>query len=212
MLYKEGKILIDGRPLFVHHMTNTNLIPFTSLCGITLDCEDKYGSSDFQTRFTEEWLKVSSIALQSGAIPEILCRITGNNKDWTTRTVVAVTLAYDIAAIMAGGFSDVYFDVWKKLRDYGYGTDKVTVYPAYAPSGAVKSNADVRICEYHHKDGSKVFCISSFGYAGEVKLELAEKFKSAENFENNCTEKSIDNKTVVFNLKKHDFKLIKVSK
>ena len=212
MLYKEGKTLLDGRPLFVHHMTNTNLIPFTSLCGITLDCEAKYGSSDFQERFTEEWLKVSSIALQSGAIPEILCRITGNKRDWTTRTVMAVTMVYDIAAIMAGGFSDIYFNVWEKLRNYGYGTNKVIVYPTYSPSGMVKSNADVRISEYHNADGSMVVCISSFGYAGEVELEFAEKFKSAEDFECSRAEQLVDGNKIVFNLKKHDFKLIKVSK
>ena len=100
----------------------------------------------------------------------------------------------------------------RKLKNYGYGTDKVKVYPCYAPSGAVKTSADVRISEYHNVDGSKVFCVSSFGYAGDVKLEFADKFSKAEDFENGKKLVLENGKSVAFNLKKHDFKLIKVSK
>ncbi|MBR2508482.1 MAG: hypothetical protein IKB71_01920 [Lentisphaeria bacterium] len=213
LLYKEGKTFFDGRPIFVLHMTNTNLIPFTSLGSITLDCEANYGSSDFQERFSEDWLKITAIGIQSGSIPEVLIQITGDKAVWTTRTFLATTLAYDIASIMnAGGLRNVYFTVWNKLKSYGYGTDKVKVYPSYAPSGCVKANADVRISEYHHADGSKVFAVSSFGYAGNVKLEFADKFSKAVDFENGKNIAVDNDGSVSFNLKKHDFKIIKVSK
>ncbi|MBR1967084.1 MAG: hypothetical protein IKA22_10800 [Lentisphaeria bacterium] len=213
LLYKEGKTFFDGRPIFVLHMTNTNLIPFTSLGGVTLDCEANYGSTDFQERFTEDWLKISAIGIQSGSIPEVLIQITGNNISWTSRTFLATVLAYDINSVMnAGGLANVYFVTQRKLKNYGYGTDKVKVYPCYAPSGAVKTSADVRISEYHNVDGSKVFCVSSFGYAGDVKLEFADKFSRIEDFENGKAMSSTDGKSVSFKLKKHDFRLIKVNK
>ncbi len=213
LLYKEGKTFFDGRPIFVLHMTNTNLIPFTSLGGVTLDCEANYGSTDFQERFSEDWLQISAIGIQSGSIPEVLIQITGNNISWTSRTFLATILAYDINSVMnAGGLANIYFVTQKKLKNYGYGTDKVKVYPCYAPSGAVKTSADVRISEYHNVDGSKVFCVSSFGYAGDVKLEFADKYSKVEDFENGKAMSSSDGKSVSFKLKKHDFKLIKVSK
>ena len=213
LLYKEGKTFFDGRPIFYLHMTNTNLIPFMSLGGVTLDCEANYGSSDFQERFSEDWLQISAIGIQTGSIPEVLIQITGDKKNWTTRTFLATTLAYDIASIMnAGGITNVYYKVWNKLKSYGYGTDKVKVYPCYAPSGKVKTSADVRITEYQNVDGSKVVCVSSFGYAGNVKLEFAENFSKAEDFENGKAIVCADGKTVEFNLKKHDFKIIKLSK
>ncbi|MBR2441140.1 MAG: hypothetical protein IKB25_13155 [Lentisphaeria bacterium] len=213
LLYKEGKTFFDGRPIFYLHMTNTNLIPFMSLGGVTLDCEANYGSTDFQERFTEDWLQISAIGIQTGSIPEVLIQISGDKKDWTTRTFLATVLAYDINSIMnAGGLTSTYYKVVYKLKRYGLGTDKVKVYPCYAPSGKIKTSADVRITEYAHADGSKVLCVSSFGYAGKVKLEISGKYSKAEDFENGKAMTLTNGKNIEFNLKKHDFKLIKVSR
>ena len=213
LLYKEGKTFFDGRPIFVLHMTNTNLIPFTSLGGITLDCEANYGSTDYQERFSEDWLQICSSGLQSGTIPEILIQITGDKKDWTTRTFLATVLAYDIPSMMnQGGLTNSYAKIWHKLKSYGYGTNQVKVYPSYAASGKVKTSADVRITEYHHKDSSMILSVSSFGYAGKVKLETAEKFSRAEDFETGQKLSLNNGNMVEFSLKKHDFRLIKFYK
>ena len=84
----------------------------------------------FQERFTEDWLKISAIGIQSGSIPEVLIQITGNNISWTSRTFLATILAYDINSVMnAGGLANVYFVTQRKLKNYGYGTEKVKVYP-----------------------------------------------------------------------------------
>ena len=213
LLHKEGKTFFDGRPIFYLHMTNTNLIPFMSLGGVTLDCEANYGSSDFQERFSEDWLQISAIGIQTGSIPEVLIQITGDKMAWTTRTFLATILAYDINSIMnAGGLTSTYFNVTNKLKRYGLGTENVKVYPCYAPSGDIKTSADVRITEYQNIDGSRVICVSSFGYAGEVKLEFADKFSKAEDFEKGKAIELENGNSVIFNLKKHDFKLIKISK
>ena len=213
LLHKEGKTFFDGRPVFMLHITNTNLIPFTSLGGITLDCEANYGSTDYQERFSEDWLQICSTGLQSGAIPEILIQITGDKKDWTTRTFLAAVLAYDIPSMMnQGGLTNSYAKIWHKLKSYGYGTNQVKVYPSYAPSGKVKTSADVRITEYHHEDGSMILSVSSFGYAGKVKLETAEKFSRAEDFETGQKLSLANGNMVEFSLKKHNFSLIKFYK
>ena len=213
LLYKEGKTFFDGRPIFYLHMTNTNLIPFMSLCGVTLDCEAFYGSTDFQDRFSEDWLQVTAIGIQTGSIPEVLIQISGDKKDWTTRTFTATVLAYDINSMMnCGGVTSVYYNTVYKLKRFGLGTDNVKVYPCYAPSGNVKASADVRISEYAHADGSKVICVSSFGYEGNVTVDFAGTFRKAEDYEKGKPMTLTNGKSVSFHLKKHDFKLIKVSK
>ncbi len=213
LLYKKGRTIFDGRPLFVHHMTNTNIVPYSSLCGITLECEDKYGNTDFQTRFSEDYLQIGCLGLQTGAIPEILLQITGNN-DWVARTFTAVVTAYDINAVMAlsGLPYAPYYPLMRALKTFGYGTDKVTVYPCYEPSGAIKCTQDVRIVEYRHTDGTRIVGISSFGYQGRVKLDFNFAVSSASDFENGTPVALQNGRTVTFELKKHDFKMIKLNK
>jgi hypothetical protein len=207
LLHKEGKTFFDGRPVFVLHMTNTNLLPFTSLGSVCLDLEDKYGSMDFQDRFSEDYLKICTSGLQSGAIPEVLVQITGKKLAPVTRTFLAVTLAYDIPMVLnAGGVTNVWSVTWRKLKTFGYGTEKVKVYPAYEPSGFVSTDAPkVRITEYRRNDGETILAVCSFGYAGNVTLKFNNAVKEIVDFENG----KVLNKPVI-NLKKNDFRLIKV--
>ena len=213
LLYKKGRTIFDGRPLLYLHMTNTNLIPFTSLCGITLECEAHYGSDDFQNRFSEDYLKCSVIGAQSGAIPEVLIKITGNNLNHVTRTFVATILAYDINSVMtAGGVVNIFYKTMYNLRHFGYGTDSVEVYPSYAPSGTFKTDADVRITEYRRNDGITLVAVSSFGYQGKVKLSWNYDARFAHNWENSRKLQLNDKRSVEFDLKKNDFQIVKITK
>ena len=211
LVHQEGKSIFDGRPLFVLHMTNTNLVPFTSLGSISLDLEDKYGSMDFQDRFTEDWLKVCTIGVQSGCIPEVLVGISGNNKEFVTRTFLAVTLAYDIPTVLkCYGVTAIWGKVWNSLKSWGYGTDAVKVFPCYESSGKVSADSgDVRIAEYRKNDGSTIAALCSFGHAGKVKVMFGFPIKKAENFETG-TALPFKGDSVEIELGKHDFKLIKV--
>ncbi len=213
MLCKKGCTFFDGRPVLYLHMTNTNLIPFTSLGSITLECEDKYGNTDFQDRFTEDYMEISASGLQSGSIPEVLVRITGDNRSFVTRTFVATILAFDINSVMtAGGVETPYYKTVYNIRNFGYGSDKVTVYPSYAPSGDIKADVPVRITEYRRNDGHCMIAVSSFGYAGKVKLSFNFTAKLAQNAENGAKFQLTDGKSIEFDLKKHDFALIRVVK
>ena len=212
MLYKKGYTFFDGRPVLYLHMTNTNLIPFTSLGGINLECEANYGNADFQDRFSEDYMEISACGLQSGSIPEVLVQITGSNKDFVTRTFVATILAFDINSVMtAGGVGKDYYRTVYNLRNFGYGSEKVKVYPSYAPSGDIKADVPVRITEYRRNDGQRMIAVSSFGYAGKVKLSWNFKAKVAMNAENGAKFSTTDGKSIEFELKKHDFTLIRTT-
>ena len=211
MLYKEGKNIFDGRPLFVLHMTNTNLVPFTSLGSIALDWEDKFGAMDFQDRFTEDYIKVCSLGLQSGAIPEVLVQITGKNREHVTRTFLAVTLAYDLPMVLnGGGLTPVFGKTWKTLKQFGYGTDQVKTFPCFSPSGRFKTTSkDIRLTEYRKGDGNTILAVCSFGHEGKTLLGSAVPVKEAEDVE---TGKKLTIKDSAFDieLKKNEFKLIRL--
>jgi hypothetical protein len=210
MVYQEGKRIFDGRPLFVLHMTNTNIVPFTSLGSVSLDLEAMYGAMDFQDRFTEDYLKVCTLGLQSGAIPEAAIQISGSNQNFVTRTFLAVTLAYDIPMVLnCGGLTNTWHTTWRKLKLYGYGTDDVEVFPCYAPSGTYHADQKkIRLTEYKKKDGSAILAVCSFGFAGTTKVTIPANFKNAADFETG-TAIPINGNTIEITLKKNDFKLIK---
>ena len=211
MVHREGKNVFDRRPLFVLHMTNTNLVPFTSLGSIALDWEDKYGATDFQDRFTEDYIKACSLGLQSGAIPEVLVQITGKNREHVTRTFLAVTLAYDLPMVLnAGGTTPVFSKTWKTLKQFGYGTDAVETYPCFRPSGKFTADpGDVRLTEYRRKNGTSIIAVSSFGHEGKTVLKSASPVKDARDAETGEI-LPVDGNSVVFMLRKNDFKLIQL--
>ncbi len=218
MIHQEGQNIFDGRPLFVLHMTNTNIVPFTSLGSIALDWEDKYGAMDFQDRFTEDYIKVGSLGLQSGAIPEVLVQITGNNREHVTRTFLAMTLAYDLPMVLnGGGLTPVFSQTWKTLKQFGYGTDEVKTFPCFSPSGRFKTGSkDIRLTEYRKADGTTILAVCSFGHEGKTVIkEDKAAFKSglpmkeAADIETGKKLPVKDN-AVEIELKKNEFKLIRI--
>ena len=211
MLYQEGKNIFDGRPLFVLHMTSTNLAPFTSLGSIALDWEDKFGAMDFQDRFTEDYIKVCSLGLQSGAIPEVLVQITGSSREHVTRTFLAVTLAYDLPMVLnGGGLTPVFIKTWKTLKLFGYGTDQVKTFPCYSPSGKFKTTSkDIRLTEYRKVGGDTILAVCSFGHEGKTLLGSTAPVKGAVDIETG-ENLSVKDNAVEIELKKNEFKLIRL--
>ena len=213
MVYKEGKRIFDNRPLFVLHMTNTNIVPFLSFGSIQLDMEAMFGAMDFQDRFTEDYIKVCTLGLQTGSIPEVLIQISGDNKNFVTRTFLAVTLAYDLPMVLnAGGTTAIWVNTWKKLKSFGYGTNDVKVYPTFNPSNTITTTAKkLRFCEYHKNNNEVVIAVSSFGHSGKATINCKFPIKEAIDWESGKPLKFNKN-SVEINILKNDFKLIKIKK
>ncbi|MBQ7650987.1 MAG: hypothetical protein IJS15_08505, partial [Victivallales bacterium] len=172
MLYQEGKTLPDGRPLLIAHMTNTNILPYTAFAAITLDMEAEYGSRDFQDRFTEGYIQTCTLGLQSGAVPEILVQISGNNADYVTRTFLSVTLAYDLPFVMnCGGVTPTWSKIWRKLFEWGYSTPEVKVTPCYENPPVSSNNAQWRFSLMTRGNEARL-CVSNFGDAAEGTIDL----------------------------------------
>lgn len=214
LLYRERKTFLDGRPLLVLHMTNTNVIPFTSFAGVTLDLEDKFGSMDFQDRFSESWLKTTTIGTQAGNVPEVLVQMTGRNLDFTNRTFLAVTLAYDIPFVMhCGGNLPIWKQTWEKLHHFGYASDDVEVIPCYESGRKVKTDSGkVRLTTYENRrSGEMAVAVCSFGHEGGVELVFDFPVSGAVDFETFAPQK-VENNRISLRLNKNDFRLLKLKK
>lgn len=163
MLHQEGKGFLDGRPLLIAHMTNTNLIPFLSFAGMSLDLEAFFGSTDFQERFSEGWLLATATGTQNGCVPQILVSNTGEQTDWLTRTFLAVTLPADLPLVMvAGGITDTFYRSWDRLREFGYGSDQVESFPWWSEPPVRSPLETLRLAVHRHRGrAASVVCLGS---------------------------------------------------
>ncbi|OQA76973.1 MAG: hypothetical protein BWY31_04572 [Lentisphaerae bacterium ADurb.Bin242] len=215
MLYVEKKTFPDGRPVLTFHMTNTNIVPVLSFGTIALDLEAQYGSKDYQDRFSEGYLRSCTIGTQTGVIPEILIQITGNNRAFTTRTFLSVTLAYELPFVLnAGGVENDWFKVWGKLYAFGYSTPQVEVRPCWVEKDVKTSCADWRLTTYRKaSSGETVIAVCSFGKTARGTVDfsgLGQGPFRCTDFETGTEIPSSGGK-VSLEIKKHDFRLLLVS-
>jgi hypothetical protein len=212
MLYLEGKTILDDRPFLIAHMTNTNVVPYMSFATITLDLEAKFGPADFQDRFSEGWLLSTTIGTQTGCAPEVLVQVTGNEKEFVTRTFLAVTLAYDLPIVMnCGGLTSTFTKTWGKFRDFGYGSKDVDVFTCWDEKNPLKVLTKSARCALYLKKEAKeaLVIVSDFGEGGTVSVDVeGVGFAPLEvrNFETGQPIKLKENK-IETELKKHDFKI-----
>jgi hypothetical protein len=214
MLYLNKKTFPDGRPVFEAHMTNTNLVPVLSFFTIQLDMEAWYGASDFQTRFSEGYILADSLGTQSGCVPEVLCKITGNDKKRVSRTFIATTLAFDLPILLnCGGVDErTRRRVKTELMKFGYGTDAVEVYPCWRRQNLVTTEIpDVKLALYK-KTNSAILAVCDFGHAGKVVVDISGlKFANPavihiENGKSN----PVANGKLTLDIPKHDFRLLRI--
>jgi hypothetical protein len=213
MLYLEGKTMLDDRPLLITHMTNTNIVPCMSFSTITLDLEAKYGPADFQDRFPESWLLGTTIGTQTGCAPEVLVQITGDDKDFVTRTFLAVTLAYDLPIVLdGGGLSSTFKNTWDLIRNFGYGSKEIKVYPCWDSNTPLKIlTPNTRSVLYlNPQKNEAIVVVSDFGAGGKSIVDISNlgfKPMIARDLENQKSIEVTENRLEV-ELKKHDFNII----
>lgn len=119
MFHQEGK-----RNLTMPHMTNAYLLPVFAWTTLNLDWEWKYGGTDFQERFTRDYIRAASLGRQGGNIPVILPGITEVHdpvrQAWVERTRIAVCLPHEINIWQA---DPLFVKIKQYLYDLGYGRD-----------------------------------------------------------------------------------------
>ncbi|MFA6928802.1 MAG: glycoside hydrolase domain-containing protein [Lentisphaeria bacterium] len=83
----------------VHH-TNTNNLSVLGFATNTMGMEWKYGSHDFQERFSPDYIRAVCHGKQGGFYPTVLDGITGSDspekRSWATRTMLASLLPHEV--------------------------------------------------------------------------------------------------------------------
>jgi len=209
-----------GYNMNVSHMTHTQLVPVNTWAGVNLTWEDKYGLSDFQERFSREYLLVESIGLQTGSIPASLGRVGIRGTEparteklpWIVRTMTGVSVTHEIKDW--GVIHDVYKDTWKRLYDFGYGSAECGVYNYWDGGYPVKITGIESSSLLLVKSGSALVIVTDYGNGGNCKLRLdlqALRLPAGKKFYDLETGQSIEIKgtdSCAFTIQKHDFKLI----
>jgi hypothetical protein len=202
------------------HMTNANLVPVFAWTTNSLDWEWRYGTLDFQDRFTREYIRAASLDRTTGNAPLILQGITEvpneETRAWVERTRIAATVPHEIAIWQPDKLANA---LHLYLMSIGYGADaEVFNYWDENPVAKVEGvDAAWLVVKGRDEDG-KLFVVVVLGDYGEggtpkitldaKRLGLPETF-SAVNWEN-PNDKAVGTRgTVTLSpIKKHDFRVI----
>ena len=200
------------------HITNAAIAPILSFGQTHLTWEDRSGASDFQDRFTRDYLRAESIGLQYGSVPFALLLVSGPDKEkntWAFRTAAGVLLTHEIKPLAH------YADYWKnlvRLLEFGYGGKGVRVSRYWEEDHPVRVEgseaatlvaskpdaAIIVVCDYSTgPDSERALDISKLGISGKI---------GAKDLENDqMLPVGVEGK-IRFMLKKHDFKVILIQK
>jgi hypothetical protein len=96
MMYEKGH-----EPFVYVHMTNANLIPAFAFAQANLDWEWKYGSNDYQERFTPDYIRAVSTGRQTGTLAVVLggnAGVDAQSPEYVrlTRTGLALVLPHQL--------------------------------------------------------------------------------------------------------------------
>ncbi len=215
MLYKMGR-----RNLTMPHMTNAYLIPVFSWTTMNLDWEMQYGGSDFQDRFSRDYIRAASLGRQGGNMPVVLPGITEvtdpAKQAWVERTRAGVCLAHEIAVYHA---DPLFVKVRHYLYSLGYGTPACRTFHYWdeRPPLAV-AGVDAAWIAFENKNTVAVL-VTDYGGGGEARLTLdTQRLGLPKNYEAVNWEKPSETWTAtngtlrVPGIAKHDFRLLVIPK
>ena len=217
--------VLASRGLFpwitVHH-TNGNILPVLGFAANSMGMEWKYGPSDFQTRFSPDYIRAVCQGLQGGFFPTVLDGITGLNgaankeeRIRVTRTMMASLLVHEVRpTIPRGSESKTIIDIMNVLMDFGIGADDC-VYSAYwdVPHVVVCNDKDVLVSVYRR--GLRFLAVCGSWADGDRDVELSmnpgilHRFVSAKNAETGAAI-PVSGGKARFRLAKHDLALVEL--
>ena len=163
-----------GRPnLTMPHMTDAYLIPVMSWSTINLDWEMHYGGSDFQDRFSRDYIQSVSSGRQAGNVPVVLQGITDvhdpTRQAWVERTRLGVCLPYELT-IYHG--DSLYNRVRDALYALGYGTNTCRVRHFWDDRPVVTvGGLDATWIAFEGKD-KVLLLVTDYGGGGAARLTL----------------------------------------
>ena len=214
--------VLAARGLFpwitVHH-TNGNILPVLGFGANSMGMEWKYGRSDFQTRFSPDYIRAVCQGLRGGFFPTVLDGITGLNgaankteRIRVTRTMMASLLVHEVRpTIPRGSEGKTVIDIMNVLMDFGIGADDC-VYTAYWDAANPVACSDKNVLVSVYRRGGKWLAVCGGWADGDRDVELSLKrggFSSAKNAETGET-LGVSGGRVRLRLARHDLALVEM--
>lgn len=206
-------------PWITMHHTNANILPKLSFGMNTMGMEWKYGKSDFQTRYTPEYIRAVCQGKQLGVYPTIIDGITGvsgKNKPeqiHATRTLLATALVHDLRPTLP--HSSDHGLVAKTIQtmvDWGIAADDCEAFLYWNQANpVVSSEKDVFVTAY--RCGGRLLSVVSSWADHDVSARLSlkrGKIAAAKDLETGAALPS-ENGGIVLRLKTHDFALVELT-
>lgn len=201
------------RPFNMVHMTNTAIAPILSFCQSHLTWEDRTGDSDFQDRFSRDYLRAESIGRQHGSVPFALVLVHGPDEkknEWARRTAAGVLLTHEMRSIMN---DDPYRGCLLRLLDFGYGQPGTRVFNYWERDVPVRIEGSETTALVLSKPGNAMVIVCDYGGGGHLTLEVDRR---ALNLGPEFTARDVETgealtaggSRVAFSLKRHDFRMI----
>lgn len=206
-------------PYCVVHMTNAALAPHLAFATFSLDWEMKYGASDFQDRFSEDYIFASSRGEQFGTIPLVLSGIFPSSEktvEWLTRSLIGTTFPYELKIFFS---SQLDIPTYKKVFDiiygFGYGEKDCQVFhywenPPFQPASREQRGILLK------RGNNMLLMITDFGNGGTSTITFQEhlfsghtKWTARDAESGRLLELRAHNLSVP--LEKHQFRLIQIT-
>ena len=116
----------DAKPLFMMHVTNTNLLPFLSFAMAKLDLEWRDETMPAQKKYSPELLRTESTGWHSGTYPLALGNIkTGAS---SARVAQAYRTRFGVFMVHEILHPEARDPLLTVMRDFGYGLDDCRVH------------------------------------------------------------------------------------
>ena len=201
--------------LTIHH-TNANILPTMSYATNTMGMEWKYGKSEYQDRYTRDYIRTVNQGLQAGCFPtslEGIFDITDPaEKTRVTRTMLAALLPHEVQpTLQACGDHALVVRALTIKQRFGVGKDDCEYHAYWDGDNPVRQmRDDVMVSTYRR--GRRILAVIGSYCDEDVELELALKagaVASARDAEDGRA-LSADGGRVALPLRNRDFRLVEL--
>lgn len=215
MLHEKGK-----DPYICAHHTDGNILPVLSFATNSMGMEWKYGETDFQERFTADYVRTVDSGRQGGFYPTALDGLHTSDpvkRKWLTRTMLAVLLPHEIQPTCGiGTDKETLQKIWQIIWDFGKAEADTKFLPYWDDNGPVKPDSKDIIASAYQR-GNKLLIVAG-SYADDLtvnfKINCAKLGKQsilkAVNAET-AEPLTVKADTVSIKIKKHDLALIEIT-
>ena len=201
--------------LTIHH-TNANILPALGYATNTMGMEWKYGSSEYQDRYTPDYIRTVNQGLQGGFFPTSLEGIfdvkTPEQRQRISRSMFAALLPHEVRPTLQYTCNwKEYQSIMTKLMKFGINADDCCYSAYWDEKNPIIQRDDVLVSVYRR--GKKLMCVIGSWANDDVELKLKPrkgKVVRALNAETG-TALEISPDGAVLPLKRRDFALVELT-